>query len=463
MIEIMADFVTALPNAGETLQVEPCKPEGAADRVSIVCRTPKLSCTSGRDVARLHWSAYRLAQFSRVISFIFALSRISSTQCWAAPPIPGEIHPGFVYTVTHLHPAAYFVLFLISMLSLANLAARGWIPIQFQWPLRVFGFLGEFEKTILRTVKVQDFKRKKRRAPTSGPPEGMKFKDVDSGVLGVRKRPKTNLHERGSVVPTPLEGINHPMPRFVSRITQRSAARNVSMGKPRQTITEQFKPYPIRNPVYQGENEPRVQGQLVVSGTITDSQGNGLGSVIVYFTDEAGNRHGQSCRSRPGSGDFWLFANRPGKYLLHAYKRGYVVQAPQDLTLTIKDGKIDGFTVRMVAEECAVRGRVFHVSYGSPASDVEVRCLCKGNSRISSCRTDESGAFRLAGVPLNTECELEVRGANSNVLARSEFFETAPKGEIERDIIIPGSLDEEPVAEESSNQVATWEQGSAAE
>ncbi len=32
MIGIMADFVTALPNAGETLPVEPCKLEGAADR-----------------------------------------------------------------------------------------------------------------------------------------------------------------------------------------------------------------------------------------------------------------------------------------------------------------------------------------------------------------------------------------------------------------------------------------------
>ena len=437
--------------------------EGAADRVSIVCRTSKLSCTSGRDVARLTWSAHPPVKLRRVIRLILVLSGISSIQCWAAPPIPGEISPGLVYTVTHLHPAAYFILFLIFMLSLANLAARGWIPIQFQWPLRVFGLLGEFEKTILRTVKVQDFKRKKRRAPISGPPEGMKFKDIDSGVLGVRKRPNTNLYGRGAAVPTPLEGINHPMPRFISRITQRSAARKLSMEKPRQTITEQFKPYPIRNPVYQGENQPRVPGQLVVSGTITDSQGNGLGSVIVYFTDEDGNRHGQSCRSRPGSGDFWLFANKPGKYLLHAYKRGYVVQAPQDLTLTITDSKIDGFTVRMAAEECTVQGRVFNISYGSPASDVEVRCACKSSSRNSSCRTDESGKFCLIGVPLNTECELQVRGANGTVLTRSEFFETAPQGEIERDIIIPGSLDEEPATGESLNQVVTWEQGSPAE
>jgi hypothetical protein len=58
---------------------------------------------------------------------------------------------------------------------------------------------------------------------------------------------------------------------------------------------------------------------------------------------------------------------------------------------------------------------------------------------------------------------LQVRGANGSVLARSEFFETAPKGEIERDIIIPGSIDEEPAAGESLNQVVTWEQGSPAE
>ncbi len=462
MIEIMADFITALPNAGETLQVGPCKLEGMADRVSIVCRILKSCCISGRYVVHVHRNAHCPAKYnSRVIGFIFALSAIPHVECWAVQALPGEIHTGFLYAVTHLHPAAYFVLFLIFMLSLANLAARGWLPFQFQWPLRFFGFLGEFEKRIRRTVKIQDFKRKKRRAPGSGPPQGMKFTDADSAILGVRKRPKTNLDGRGPVIPTPLEGINHPMPRFISRLTQRPAARKPRMKKPPQTVGEQFKPCPTGHPV-QVENEPRSQGQLAVSGTITDSQGNGLGSVIVYLTDEAGNRHGQSCRSRPSSGDFWLFANRPGKYLLHAYKRGYLVQEPEDLTLTIKDAKIDGFNLRMVAEECTVRGRVFNISYGNPASDVEVRCVCKGNSLNSSCRTDESGEFRLVGVPLNTECELEVWGANNTVLARSEFFESTPKGEIQRDIIIPGSL-EEAVGEESFTQVATWEHGSAAE
>ena len=117
----------------------------------------------------------------------------------------------------------------------------------------------------------------------------------------------------------------------------------------------------------------------------------------------------------------------------------------------------------MAAEECTVRGRVFNISYGSPASDMEVRCVCKGSSRNPSCRTDESGEFCLIGGPLNTECELQVRGANGTVLARSEFFETVPKDEIERDIIIPGSLDEGPAAGELLNQVVTWEQGSPAE
>jgi hypothetical protein len=456
MIGIMADFGMALPNAGETLQVEPRKLEGAADRVSMVCRTSKLSCSSGRDVGRLAWSAHPLVKHRRVIRLILVLSGISCIQCWAASPIPGEIQTGFIYTITHLHPAAYFILFFIFLVSLANLAARGWIPIQFNWSLRVFDFLGKFEKTVLSTVKVQEFKRKKRRAPSSGPPEGMKFRDVDSSVIGVRKRSNTNLHRRGPVVPTPFEGINHPMPHFV-RNTQRPVVHKP--GKSQQTVTGQFKPYPITDPVYQGESEPRVQGQLVVSGTITDSQGSGLGSVIVYLTDEAGNRHGQSCRSRPGSGDFWVFANRPGKYLLHAYKRGYVVQYPEDLTLTIKDGRIDGFNLRMVAEECTVHGRVFNISYGSPASNVEVRCVCKSSSRSSYCRTDESGEYRLMGVPLNSECELEVWGANNTVLARSEFFETAANGEIQRDIIIPGSLEEEPVGGESF----AWEQGNATE
>ena len=397
---------------------------------------------------------------SGVIFLTLMLTGISPALCRAIPAIPGETQPGVIYVLTHLHPAAYFILFLIFLLSLANLAARGFAPAKFRWLLSIVGFMGKFEKTILRTVRLQGFERKKRdRAPVGAAPV-VRARDPESSVLGVRKRSNRNRHGSGRLIFTPLDGINHPMPLFASRVPA-ATPRKTAPEQRRRTASSQFKPYPTVDFIPSEKKERREDEPLAVSGSITDSEGRGLGSVILYLTDEAGNRQGQSCRSRPGAGDYWVFASKPGKYILHAYKRGYVVEDRESLKLTIQSGKIDGFNLRMIAEECTVQGRVFDGAYGNPAADMEVRCVCKNSGRASSCRTDESGKFLLTGVPVNSECELEVWGANNTALARSQFFETVPKGQIQRDIVITA---EDPESGDGPVESAvTWEQPAAGE
>ncbi len=452
---------TVLAVLGETLQFEPYKPQGADVRVPIVWRTPPSSCLSDRDLAARSYRTRhcRAGRKSRAIFFTVLLSGISSVLCWAGPPIPGEAHSGAIYTLTHLHPVAYFILFLIFLLSLANLAVRGFIPVEFHWLPNFFGFVGKFEKTILKTVNLQGFKGKKRDpAPARSGPV-MRVRDPESSVVGVRKHSNRSRHTTGRSVPTPLDGINHPMPRF-TRVAP-PPVRKIATNRGQNTTANQFKPYPTAGLVSHEEEERHEAEPLAVSGSITDSEGRGLGSVIVYLTDEAGTRQGQSYRSRPGTGDYWVFANKPGKYILHAYKRGYLVQTPEPVKLTVESRKIDGFNLSMIAEECAVQGRVFNGAYGNPAADMEVRCVCKSSGRASSCRTDESGKFLLTGVPVHSECELEVWGANNAVLARSQFFETVPKGQIQRDIVI--SAEDGERGDESIESIVAWEQTGAGE
>ncbi len=186
----------------------------------IVCSTPPSSCMSKRGVAARSRRTPRFGTRgkSRVIFLILLLSSISPALCPASPPIPGETQPGVIYILTHLHPAAYFILFLIFLLSLANLAAHGFIPAKFRWLRRIVGFVGRFEKTILRTVKLQGFGSKKREPATAGSVPVMRAREPESSVLGVRKRPNRSRHGTGRPVLTPLDGINHPMPRFASRV-----------------------------------------------------------------------------------------------------------------------------------------------------------------------------------------------------------------------------------------------------
>ena len=138
----------------------------------IVCSTPPSSCCACRNAVWLRTPAelrgLEPGGQSRVIFLILLLSSISPALCPASPPIPGETQPGVIYMLTHLHPAAYFILFLIFLLSLANLAAQGFIPAKFRWLRRMVGFVGRFEKTILRTVKLQGFGSKKREPASAG-------------------------------------------------------------------------------------------------------------------------------------------------------------------------------------------------------------------------------------------------------------------------------------------------------
>ena len=73
-----------------------------------------------------------------------------------------------------------------------------------------------------------------------------------------------------------------------------------------------------------------------------------MASVIVYLTDEEGNRVGQSCRSMPDTGEFKVQVNHPGRYQLHGYKRGFVMGEGEPVLLPIESGKIEGFNLHMI-------------------------------------------------------------------------------------------------------------------
>ena len=167
--------------------------------------------------------------------------------------------------------------------------------------------------------------------------------------------------------------------------------------------------------------------------------GKGFGSVLVYLTDERGNRIGQSCRSVSDTGEFKVLVNEPGKYLLVGYKRGYIVEDPEAARLPIESGKIEGFTLRMIAEGCLVHGRVLFEEYGQLEPGLGVRCVRLEDGFTRSATVESAGTFRITGVPHDSTCQLEVLSGEGEVLATSDAFQTERERELFRNITIPST------------------------
>ena len=343
--------------------------------------------------------------------------------------LPGETSPGFLYMITHLHPATYLILFLIFALSVVNLIFQRFITLSSR-PLVIVS------KLLMHLGQ----RKKSKRRPVADPgrPE-IHDRPAPDAISAVRKVGKEARKDTDKTMRTPLEGVNHPLPRFDSspgtpRIIQKQSEKTPKSASP------EFKFASAVDVPSLEEQERREREQLVVSGTVKGPDGKGIDSVIVYLTDVDGNRAGQSCRTMPNTGEFKVLINDPGTYILNGYKRGFIMENTEPLVLPIESGKIEGFTMRMIPEGCVVQGRVSVSSGISIDSNLEVNCVSADGRFSRSGRIDAvSGEFRIPGILANSKCLLEIRSSNGEVLTKSEPFETVQKKEIFKEVVLRDS------------------------
>ena len=108
--------------------------------------------------------------------------------------------------------------------------------------------------------------------------------------------------------------------------------------------------------------------------------------------------------------------------------------------LPIESGKIEGYSLRMIPQECVIRGKVILAGIAEAAPHLEVRCVDEAGEVWRAARVSSSGEYRIAGLPFDFRCFLEVRAADGTLLWGSESFSTGSQKEIHRDITIPSSL-----------------------
>jgi len=363
---------------------------------------------------------------------VFLSCLIKPDLTYGASAIPGEDQGGFFYALGHLHPAAYVVLFVILVLSVANLVFQYGLSAFFS-PLSFLFSLkrrreGDVEpRPLLKRLNGLGLDARLRDRPLRVGPSGRRGGERADAVLSVRQIPKIGY--RAAAAPTPLDGVNHPMPSFSSPpFVESGAPRLVTTGQEKKPSAE-FKFSAAVDLPSREEMERRDKTQLVVSGSVLGQDGKGIGSVIVYLTDGEGNRLGQSCRSAADTGEFRVQINESGRYLVKGYKRGFVMESAEPLVIPIESGRIEGYTFRMIPEGCAIMGRVVLEETGEGMADCEVRCVCRMPESSRSAMTGASGQFRIQGVPMNSECHLEVLEKGGTLLTRSARFQTVQKKE----------------------------------
>jgi hypothetical protein len=367
----------------------------------------------------------------RFTALFLTLGVVTSAE--AAQPTGAVDQVGWYYAVTHMHPAAYFLLFLIFLLSVVNLGFQGWFSVQ-RWPFAwIMGLLG----TLLgSSVGGASSKRQRSRDESYRGYQGH-VESVNSGLVGLPRACSTPQAVNKPHVPTPLDGVDHPMPTFVRNPgAQIGAPRIVERQADKQAGQQDFKFSAAVDVPTPQELERREREQVVVSGSVRSTDDTGISAVIVYLTDEKGNRIGQSCRSLADTGEFKVLVNEPGRYFLNAYKRGYVLESSEPMALPIESGKIEGYQVRMIPEGCIVQGRVSSHPAKGDLGRVEVKCICRAGDLTRSSRTDGEGRFRISGIPVNSECYLEAIDSEGKWYGRSAPFQTVQKRDIYQELTL---------------------------
>ncbi|MBI5569825.1 MAG: hypothetical protein HY914_07770 [Desulfomonile tiedjei] len=392
----------------------------------------------GRETCRQEkGQARRHLRTGRALVLLASLAALVPDLGFTAPPPVETVPGGFFYTVTHLHAIVYLGLFVVFVSSVANLVLQGWLFRGDRSLVSLFSPFGRSEGLSVRVPRTRGLKRQGRDASAAGhgAPEMMQ-----SGILAVR-RAETGAEAAGTEQePTPLDGVDHPMPKFTSRVPAQTGAPRMVDSQPEQRgASQDFRFMAAVDVPSREEMDRREKLQVVVRGSVIGPDGQGIPSVIVYLSDEHGNRLGQSCRTQPDTGEFKVSVHEPGRYLVNAYKRGYILESHDPMVLPIESGKIEGFNIRMLPEGCTVDGRVSAEQDGTPVAGVEVRCLCRAGGFVRSAITDPEGNFAISGIPVNSVCHLELLGEGGGVLTRSEPFETVQKKAIHRSLTLPAT------------------------
>jgi hypothetical protein len=359
-----------------------------------------------------------------------AFTQICAPNFHAYALAPGEGENGVVFTLTHLHPAAYLILFFILVLSVLNLVVQGWISVdRFS--------ISALKRYLRRSSIIKRFGvgNVHGASPGGGPSQR------EEGIIVVKRSLNTDGKVTRPRIITPLDGVNHPMPNFGASVGAQTGAPRILNSMPKRNSAADFKFSSAVDIPSPEEMERRGKEQMVVSGSVKGPDGSGIASVIVYLTDEEGNRLGQSCRSMPETGEFKVLINDPGKYILNGYKRGYIMEDGEPLIVPIESGRIEGFNIRMIPEGCIVHGKVTLDEEGIPAPNVTVRCICGINKFTREAITDSSGEFKIQGALVNSKCHIEIVDADQRILALSDAFETVQKKEIVKNISIAGQTE----------------------
>jgi len=392
----------------------------------------------GRDSGRPPTGIHRRRILAgQICALLASLAALVPDIGFTAPPPVEAVQGGILYTVTHLHPLLYFGLFLVFVASVANLVLQGWLFRGDRSLGSLFLPIGSSAGLAMRVSRPKGSTRLKRDGSSGahGAPEL-----VESGILAVRRVETVTEATGNEQEATPLDGVDHPMPRFTSREPSRAGAPRMVESKPEQrSASQDFRFLAAVDVPTREEIDRREKLQLVVRGSVIGPDGQGIPSVIVYLSDEQGSRLGQSCRTQSDTGEFKVSVNEPGRYLVNAYKRGYILDSPNPMVLPIESGKIEGFNIKMLPEGCTVHGRVSAEQDGTPLAGIEVKCTCRAGGFARSAVTDPEGNFAIAGIPVNSACHLEVLGEDGIVLVQSEPFETVQKKAIYRSLTVPGS------------------------
>ncbi len=377
--------------------------------------------------------------------------------CEAASAIPGEGQMGIPYAIAHLHPAAYLIFFLIFVLSALNLvyqfrvAGPGWVNF---WNRK---------------------SRSRSRANGSGGSSGNdpnRDREAGRNVVGIHPPPNDASHGGGANVrrisadtgvftgqPTPLQGTDHRLPRFSDEQTvQPGAPRLVDVGDEHKDSSGPK--FSATADLFQPEEsqDPELE-QLVVSGTVQRPDGKRVPEVIVFLADEKGKRVGQSCVSRPVTGEYKVTAPAPGRYVLKGHKRGLVLESSEPPVLLVESGIVESYTLRMIPEGCVILGSVASDSEQDSLSDLQVKCICETNGLTRSSRTDHSGQFRIDGVAHDSTCLLEVRDSSGDVLGATPEFQTFLEKEIYKEIkLTKGEEPDEAVPAQEVTPLAGWDE-----
>ncbi len=377
------------------------------------------------------------------ITVLLTVALFASGLAAGAGALPHESHVGFFYKITHLHPVLYLILFIIFVLSVVNIIYQSRISEPGRVSQQRAGRGNRERRTRPGAGRIRVGARKPdalgvdiagqlaERLPLT---EEM----AESGVVSL-SRISTRTSAAAVSEPTPLDGINHPLPTLGARFR----AESLAVEKPDAADDERSPSRPFRftsavELPSKEDAEKREKEKLVVAGAVRDLDGKGISSVLVYLTDAGGNRVGQSCRTIPETGEFKVQVNKPGQYYLHGYKRGLMVDRAKPEPLPMEAGRIDGYSLIMVPEGCVVHGSLLLEPAKGIPSGLVVRCFVKERDDLSlSGAVDSEAAFRIVGVPTESACRLEVRDSGGELLATTQPFEIGRESEFRHDITIP--------------------------